>query len=333
MNENRLSSRISKCSKMRWLINFWRRWHVSFRTSVESSHRTDEYPTNCRQFDHILVRNDMLVFDGELYALDVDGDSSAKRKIVCCGSVAGDVVAVHRLAHREYRLRVAGRQIWTEDSFAHAGCAANNELRSHHDRPECVLLVLRPTAGRRGGRRRVRFSAVIRLRNRRYEVSITTRCEGQIFFNFFFFFSNAREITRIRITCFVCMATDFFILSIIYRIRGVLGSLLILTCNGGVLFGFIVGFLDYFTQLKVLIMIPAIFFVVFKYFPESHVYLDQKQKTHVSRMRRRLRQILLFHCLNIPFSVAGAKVAEFLPGNQARSESRDDGAGAEVDQH
>lgn len=44
------------------------------------------------------------------------------------------------------------------------------------------------------------------------------------------------------------------------------------------MFGFAVGFYDYYTQLKVLALVPALFFLAFNYFPESPAFLQLKQK-------------------------------------------------------
>lgn len=67
------------------------------------------------------------------------------------------------------------------------------------------------------------------------------------------------------------------------RVRGTLNSMLILACNAGVLFAFVIaGFLDYSEQLKINIMLPVLFLVAFYFFPESPEYLLKRNQTIVS---------------------------------------------------
>lgn len=57
-----------------------------------------------------------------------------------------------------------------------------------------------------------------------------------------------------------------------------LGSLLTLTNNAGLVFGLVVAtYFEYFTQLKIQVLLPIAFFVAFSYFPES-----PEEKTNVS---------------------------------------------------
>lgn len=61
---------------------------------------------------------------------------------------------------------------------------------------------------------------------------------------------------------------------ILFRVRGTLGSLLILTCNAGILFGFIIGnYFEYFAQVKILLTVPILFLLSFNLFPETPEYL------------------------------------------------------------
>lgn len=58
------------------------------------------------------------------------------------------------------------------------------------------------------------------------------------------------------------------------RVRGSLGSLLVLSCNIGILIAFTCGnYLNYTVQPVVLVALPILFFVTFSFFPESPQYL------------------------------------------------------------
>lgn len=71
--------------------------------------------------------------------------------------------------------------------------------------------------------------------------------------------------------------------SLYCSVRGMLGSALTLSCNSGIMFGFVVGsYLEYFNQLKVLILVPIAFLLTFHYFPETPEFLRQQQKKNVS---------------------------------------------------
>lgn len=62
-----------------------------------------------------------------------------------------------------------------------------------------------------------------------------------------------------------------------------LGSFLTLICNAGMVFGFVVGtYFEYFTQLKILVLLPIVFFIAFSYFPETPEFLRQQEKKVVS---------------------------------------------------
>lgn len=65
-----------------------------------------------------------------------------------------------------------------------------------------------------------------------------------------------------------------------------LGSFLTLTSNAGMLFGFAVGtYLEYYTQLKVLILLPIAFLITFNYFPESPAFLRKQKNQIVCKMQ------------------------------------------------
>jgi MFS family permease len=66
------------------------------------------------------------------------------------------------------------------------------------------------------------------------------------------------------------------------RVRGSLGSLLVFTCNFGILFGYVAGyFFDYVTSAWLFLPLPVIFFVGFLFFPETPVYLLKRNKITV----------------------------------------------------
>lgn len=67
-------------------------------------------------------------------------------------------------------------------------------------------------------------------------------------------------------------------------VRGSLGSLLVVSCNIGILMGFILGnYLTYTTQPIVHVLLPIIFFVAFAFFPESPQYLMKIGKDKVKK--------------------------------------------------
>lgn len=68
------------------------------------------------------------------------------------------------------------------------------------------------------------------------------------------------------------------------RIRGTLSSLLVLSCNIGTVFGFVIAnYLDYYEQIKANIMLPILFLVLINFFPETPEYLLKRNQRIVSR--------------------------------------------------
>lgn len=66
------------------------------------------------------------------------------------------------------------------------------------------------------------------------------------------------------------------------RIRGRLGSLLMLSVTIGILFGFIAGtYLQYFLVPKLFLPLPIVFFVLFIFFPETPQYFIQRKSFEV----------------------------------------------------
>ncbi|XP_031623042.1 facilitated trehalose transporter Tret1-like [Contarinia nasturtii] len=65
------------------------------------------------------------------------------------------------------------------------------------------------------------------------------------------------------------------------KVRGTLASMLILSCNAGCLFGFVVPiYFNYIEQIKINMMLPTLFLVLFYFFPETPEYLlKRNQKT------------------------------------------------------
>lgn len=67
-------------------------------------------------------------------------------------------------------------------------------------------------------------------------------------------------------------------------VRGSLGSLLVLSCNIGILLAFILGnYLSYDSQPIILAFVPIIFFFLFSFFPESPQYLMKSGNEEVKR--------------------------------------------------
>lgn len=78
-----------------------------------------------------------------------------------------------------------------------------------------------------------------------------------------------------------CIQTCFFCLNL--RIRGTLSSMLILACNAGFLFGFIIaGYASYYVQLKINIMLPVLFLALFNFFPDTPEWLEKRNQKIVS---------------------------------------------------
>lgn len=67
-----------------------------------------------------------------------------------------------------------------------------------------------------------------------------------------------------------------------YRIRGRLGSLLMLSVTIGILFGFIAGtYLTYYLVPKIFLPLPIVFFVLFIFFPETPQYYIKRKSFDV----------------------------------------------------
>lgn len=65
-----------------------------------------------------------------------------------------------------------------------------------------------------------------------------------------------------------------FFLNSLKRIRGFLGSLLVLICNAGILLAYILGnFVDYTTFPIIFLIFPIVFFIGFIFLPETPQYL------------------------------------------------------------
>lgn len=77
----------------------------------------------------------------------------------------------------------------------------------------------------------------------------------------------------------------------IHRIRGQLGAFLVLTCNLGLVLGFILGaYCDFGMTPRIIISAVTIFFVLFCIFPESPSFLLKQDRYSV----RRILLIFLF---------------------------------------
>lgn len=79
------------------------------------------------------------------------------------------------------------------------------------------------------------------------------------------------------------------------RVRGVLGSLLVFSCNIGILFGFVLSnYFSYETYPLVMVALPAFFLVGFAFLPESPQFLVQrgrdKEATRSLQFYRNVRQ-------------------------------------------
>lgn len=68
------------------------------------------------------------------------------------------------------------------------------------------------------------------------------------------------------------------------EIRGVLGSILTLAINSGMLIGFLFGYLfEYSLGPKILLTISIVFIITFALFPESPWFLMKQKKLQVSQ--------------------------------------------------
>lgn len=72
------------------------------------------------------------------------------------------------------------------------------------------------------------------------------------------------------------------------RVRGSLGTLLVFSCNLGILIAFVVGhYVSYAVRPIVLIVFPSVFLLVFSQFPESPVYLLKRGRHAEAEQSRR----------------------------------------------
>lgn len=66
------------------------------------------------------------------------------------------------------------------------------------------------------------------------------------------------------------------------RVRGTLGSLLVFSCNIGILLAFVLGnYFSYIASPIVLFCIPCLFMLAFIFFPETPAYLMKSGKEKV----------------------------------------------------
>lgn len=72
---------------------------------------------------------------------------------------------------------------------------------------------------------------------------------------------------------------------IFHRVRGTLGSLLVLSCNAGILFAFMIAeFVGYFAQLRIHMTVAIVYLVVFNFFPESPEYFMKLKSPEVENI-------------------------------------------------
>jgi MFS family permease len=63
------------------------------------------------------------------------------------------------------------------------------------------------------------------------------------------------------------------------RVRGRLGSMLVLSCNIGILFAYVAGyFVNYVESACIMLPIPMVFFIGFLFFPDTPTYLVKAKK-------------------------------------------------------
>lgn len=97
--------------------------------------------------------------------------------------------------------------------------------------------------------------------------------------------TNVYHLYAIRIVMGFCGAGCYITVPVFVseiaadKVRGTLNSMLILSCNAGVLFGFVIaGFADYNMQLKINIALPILFLAAFNYFPETPEFLLKRNQ-------------------------------------------------------
>lgn len=94
-----------------------------------------------------------------------------------------------------------------------------------------------------------------------------------------------------------------FYLSIIFSVRGVLGSTFTLTCNFGILLSFIFGsFFDFYTTPKFVILLTIVCGILLFFLPESPLFLVKQNKLSVSYMSNlHLLDVWISHSFLISF--------------------------------
>lgn len=71
--------------------------------------------------------------------------------------------------------------------------------------------------------------------------------------------------------------------------------MLILSTNAGALFGFAISlFLDYYGQLKINLLIPTLFLVLYHFFPETPEYLLKRNQKKVRLLPQSNQLLNLF---------------------------------------
>lgn len=95
-----------------------------------------------------------------------------------------------------------------------------------------------------------------------------------------------------------------------HRIRGRLGSLLMLSVTIGILFGFVAGtYLTYFLVPKIFLPLPIIFFVAFFFFPETPQYFIARKNFEVNILFSFAHKNINFH---VPLSIIFQRAKESL---------------------
>lgn len=70
---------------------------------------------------------------------------------------------------------------------------------------------------------------------------------------------------------------------IFYRVRGTLGSTIVLNCNFGILLAFVLGdYCDFYTTPKFVIVLTCVFTILFYFFPESPSFLMKQCRDAVN---------------------------------------------------